>query len=201
MDFKLQKHQLLLGLLLVIGVGWSVRDYKLWRNAELDKYGHGYGEEIPPLILGNLYENQFWGVRIRYPGGWIVDEADEFVDLPPKKRQADLLAIGQRKPVVWLGKNVKLSVERVKISLVDLANREEGVIKNKQPEMVKEREYINTEEVNVIYFTWKEGGIMHQRAMTSEGDKMIVVDSDTIESEWKSLEPTFREMYKSLVMF
>lgn len=190
----------LIGLILAGGV-WSYKDYQEWKHLEMDKYGHGYGEAVPAMALANLYENQILGVRIRYPDTWKVDEAKEFINLSPKITRNTLLRSGKRQTFVWLGTRVKISVQKVNQSLVDLVNMEETNIKNKNWEMLRERENVNTDEANIVILTWKQGGIIHQRAMAMDDNRLVVIDSNAVESEWKVVEATVLEMYKSLVIF
>ena len=59
------------GLLLVIGVGITVWDYRQWRSAETAKYGQGWGDiDKPALALTSMYQDEGGGLRMRLPAGW-----------------------------------------------------------------------------------------------------------------------------------
>lgn len=66
----------ILALLLAVGIAFSVWDYKSWRNEETKNFGQGPGGVS--VTLTQIYQNDEWGVRMKYPEGWRIEEAVKF---------------------------------------------------------------------------------------------------------------------------
>jgi hypothetical protein len=188
-------------VLLAVGVGITIKDYVSWRHAEMDNYGHGYGQPEVAMNLVNLFENQYLGIRIRYPQEWVKTEKTDFLNTDKFPRRDLMLALGKRYEVVRFGDVLTMSVEKVNKGLTDTVNAEVKNLEDQKISLIREREYVSTDEINLIYVTWRVGGSIHQRAMAVEGNRMVVIDGETTENEWKNIEPTVVAMYKSLIIF
>lgn len=71
----------ILALLIGVGVVFSVWDYKKWRNEETRNFGQGSGTSRitnNELRITQVYQNDEWGVRIKYPEGWNVEQTVKF---------------------------------------------------------------------------------------------------------------------------
>lgn len=69
----IMRSRIIVALLLATGVVFSIRDYKSWRKEETRNFGQGPG--AASVALTEIYQNDEWGVRLKYPGGWSVEEA------------------------------------------------------------------------------------------------------------------------------
>lgn len=64
---------ILLGLLVSMGMMFTVWDWRQWRIAETNNYGHGWEENrevAPAKKLGRVYTDKLLKFRIRYPQDW-----------------------------------------------------------------------------------------------------------------------------------
>lgn len=62
----------ILALLLAVGIVVSVWDYKSWRREETRNFGQGPGSAS--IALTEIYQNDEWGIRLKYPEEWNVEE-------------------------------------------------------------------------------------------------------------------------------
>jgi len=85
MGNMVNKKWIIIGTVLLVGVGYTVKDYIAWRKEEIGKFGQGYSQmaaAAKPLV--NIYENLKLGFRIRYPEAWAVTEIKDGVLLGDK---------------------------------------------------------------------------------------------------------------------
>lgn len=176
-----------IALLLLVGIGYSIWDYKKWRWEETRAFGQGPEESAKSEVLSAkliIYQNGVVGVRIKYPEGLQINEGSRFkVQDSIKMGFENLVRMGERVEVVNFGDKVRVSVERTELGLSDASDREAGRI-----ELTREWDYINTEKLSITILTWAEG----QRALAKIGEKLIVIDSQIDQK-------VFFEMLKSLV--
>lgn len=184
-----------LGVLIFVGTGVSVWDYKNWRYEETKNYGHG-PEFVKPLELTKQYQNKIAGLRMRYPAGWEVYVDAKFKMQDARFNLTDLVKIGERVEVAMIGE-VTIGVERINKNFPDVVNAEVAELPVK---LARERDYIVVSTADMVVLTWEEGEVVYQRALASGRGKIVVTDVSKSKSEWKNLEKTFWEMYKSLVL-
>lgn len=120
-----------LGVVLTIGVGYSVYDYKTWRYEELKNYGHGPGDTQPKIQLPELvqlYRNEVVRIRLRVPAGWVIQENPKFQVLNPKSPPvlANLLVPEKREEVAKFGDRMTVEILKTKINLPDFVRKEAG---------------------------------------------------------------------------
>jgi len=72
----IMRVRIIVALLLAVGLGFSVWDYKNWRKEETKNFGHGPGDAS--VTLTQIYQNDEWGVRLKYPEGWDMEQAVTF---------------------------------------------------------------------------------------------------------------------------
>lgn len=68
--------KIIIALLLVVGIGFSIWDYRSWRKEETRNFGQGPGSTS--VALTRIYQNDEWGVRLKYPEGWDIEKTVRF---------------------------------------------------------------------------------------------------------------------------
>ncbi len=66
----------IVSLLLAVGMALSIWDYKSWRSEETKNFGYGPGDVS--VALTQVYQNDEWGVRMKYPEGWDIEQTVRF---------------------------------------------------------------------------------------------------------------------------
>ena len=178
---------MIISLLLLMGIGYSVWDYKKWRWEETHAFGKGPEEDSRLKTQDSrliIYQNSVVGIRIKYPEGLQISEGSRFkVQGSIKMGFENLVKEGERVEVVSFEDKIKMSVERTDLGLSDASDREARMI-----ELTRELDYINTEKLSITILTWAGG----QRALVKMGEKLMVIDSQLDQK-------VFFEMLKSLV--
>ena len=63
---------------MIAGMAFSVWDYKQWRGEEMRNFGQGPSSnpksQIPNPKLAEVYQDDEWGIRFKYPVGWKIEE-------------------------------------------------------------------------------------------------------------------------------
>ncbi|MEK9201318.1 MAG: hypothetical protein AAB909_05100 [Patescibacteria group bacterium] len=180
-----------IGVLLIIGVVFSIRDYKIWRSEETRYYGQGVRANIGPkpetLKPEVIYQNNLVGLRIKHPTDWqIVVNPDVVPD--GKKNFETFFRIGERIEIVDLGGKIKISLERSEKNITDFSDWEAS-----KHAMSREKEYINTDHMSGIVLTWKLGGSERQTAIVhKKDDRMFILEQEQV-GGWE-------EILKSIVI-
>lgn len=204
---KVKWWQFAAGGLLILGMGFTVWDWRNWREEETGKFGHGYEEQLAPAAeLDKLYQNEIAGVRVKYPRDWTVSENSKFKILNTNQIQIleNMVNLGERAVVAeWPG-FMKLSVERVERGLPDLADAEVRKLARAGHGLSKEREYLGAQETGVTLLTWEtldenREVVVAQRAMAVEKGTLVVMDVEMLRTEWLNWARTFEAVWKSLV--
>jgi hypothetical protein len=195
-EYRILKKYWWLVVLILVGMGLSVMDYKKWKYEETKNYGHG-PDVVKPLELTKLFQNKVAGIRIRYPGEWKLEVNPKFDSLSnSKKTWEDVLIKNKREQVLEIG-SFKLSEEYVSKNFPDVVNDEVKMIGTP---LSRERQYIVTMAGDVVVLTWEKDGGVWQRAMVARGNRLVIMDVNNNNDEWKKWETTYWEMYKSLVL-
>jgi len=196
---------LVLAALLFVGVIKTVADWKQWRYEETAKFGQGWGDRrAESMALDGLYQNTLAGVRIKYPAVWTATNAPQFATHPEGVRLADKVAMGSREQVAEIKPYVTILVERGTLSLSDWADREVARIQKEGYSLRQERDYINTDKVNLVVLTWEEGeggqkGIRRRAAALKE-NVFVIIESDLPAADENKYSRTIEEMWRSLVL-
>jgi hypothetical protein len=188
----------LIVLTLLGGVIFSIRDYQNWRHSELDRYGQGGpGPQVPtPAPLGRLYSHPFGKIRFKIPVGWVVTENKAYL---PGRLPTPELEKGQRVLLAQLDdeqKTVHTDVFEESAEGVDLPL----FINNYAAGAEGEREFINTDNVNMTVLTWKMP-IAKQVAITSNNKRILIMVTTFSSSSWEKYAQTFSNVYRSVVWF
>ncbi|TSC87922.1 MAG: hypothetical protein G01um101416_237 [Microgenomates group bacterium Gr01-1014_16] len=74
----IMRLKIIVALLLVVGVGFSVWDYKSWRREEIREYGKGPKINVQSSMfnvqLTEIYQNDELGIRLKYPADWEIEK-------------------------------------------------------------------------------------------------------------------------------
>lgn len=164
------------GLLIAVGVIFTVWDYKNWRIEETKNYGHGWAENrevAPAQKLKEVYTNAPLKFRIKYPEGW---DAGEMTFRDPSGR-------------------VKMQVR------VEKDARDFSAIADEMAEGVtRDRSYINTETASLTVLTWEGARETKQVAMAKKNDRLYKITVTCESGVWKFWFATLEEIYRSLVL-
>ena len=68
--------RIIVALLVAVGIAFSIRDYKSWRSEETKNFGQGPGSAS--FKLNQVYQNDEWGIRMKYPEGWDIEQTVKF---------------------------------------------------------------------------------------------------------------------------
>ncbi len=175
---------LLICLFALIGVIGSIWEYRGWRKQEITNYGQGW-EQVKSLkeaeTLVGPYVNEKLRYRIRYPKNWQVTG-------DPKK------IIKFANPAI---REVAININMTEStqSLVDIAD---NLAKSG---LAREREYLNAGEQSFQILTFANSQQIVQKALTKKGQQIIIIQAQTPTKNWNEFELTFKEVYKSLVIF
>jgi hypothetical protein len=87
-------------------------------------------------------------------------------------------------------------------NLTDLVNEEVSRMRT-QGKITGEREYANTEKMDMTVISWTEElpggrGQMKQKVMGKEGERLVVLEVTVPEEKWGDYEKTFWEIYKNI---
>ncbi len=172
------KTTILIVVLLAVGIIGSVKEYKQWRVDETSNYGQGplgkTNTGDTKLSADKLYQNDVAGFRIKYPSSWEVVANPKFSD--GKYSLSQIARMDERAEVVLFGGRIRVSVVRNSLNFTDLVDQEA-----RKMEMVREREYLNTEKVSIVILTWKQNGRERQTAFAHKGgDKVFVLEQDGV---------------------
>lgn len=192
------------GAAILIGAAITIRDYRAWQHAEMDKYGQGYADSrADALPLPNLYENQWAGARIRYPEGWVATEErtqtsplDTFELAAPWEKQIEIAK--------W-GEMMTMSATKTKETLPDTVVAEISRIK-KTGKMLRDGEGLQldtAEEGRILTWEATSSGepLIYQEAVAKRGNKVYRVKCKTNKSDWGKWEKTWLAIFKSQVLF
>lgn len=172
----------IVGMMLVAGVGVTIGDYRSWQQAELARYGQGWKDlEKPAAKLTQMYQSKLPGIRLRLPEGWEV-----------KENAGGIEVIGM----------MTVKVTTSDKNLTDLVNEEVSRMRT-QGKITGEREYANTEKMDMTVISWTEElpggrGQMKQKVMGKEGERLVVLEVTVPEEKWGDYEKTFWEIYKNI---
>ena len=162
---------LLIGMIVVIGVIGSIREYQNWRREETANYGQGW-EQTKVLkeseTLVGPYINEKQGFRIRYPKNWSVRE--------------------DKTSTTFYLDNKSIQIKQISTNL-----NFPDYVDSLASGVIRDRDYI--ESWVILTF---EGS---QKALTQKGNKIYQVTAVTPTKNWNEYELTFKEVYKSLVIF
>ncbi len=176
-------------IVVTVGVAITIVDYVSWRQAEFGRLGQGanVAQPPPPLALTRVYQSDWAGVRWSTPGEWKVN----LIDVGQVGQRAEVAGIdgGPAQVTVW--------VEKYEGDLIGAAETETARL----PTLVRERQYLNTDQVHAVILTWVEGDRIYQRALFTGGQKLVVVEAAAATSAWSAFEPTFWQVYRSVVLF
>ena len=192
------------GVLMVAGMVFSVADYRKWRRAELENYGHGPGEIRPKLVLGELYQNDIAEVRMRYPSGWRTFTYENYrnpggkivkkITTPEVVRFFDPKRGGSTF-------NIEVAVRKGARSLMDEANLTVAGQKSKGWAVVGERKYWQAGEIPVTGLLMEKEDRMIWWGWAQKGDKLIWMNWEGDKTEVEENEGTFKGIWESTVWF
>lgn len=179
--------------LVLVGMVVSVRDYLGWRRGELAHFGQGPAEASPlptPQNLAGVWQSDWAGLRLTPIQNW---------DFQPVSHQPNY-SIDRREEVASLdGNDASLSiwVQNYTGNLINATETEEVGL----PKLVRERQYLNTDQVHAAILTWTDRELTLQRAVFVEKGKQVIIEAQAPTSVWNAYEPTFWALYESVRLF
>jgi len=192
---KLSRLDVLLLVVLVVGIVFTLVDYKKWRDIEFGRYGQGPTTNqpiAPALSLEGRYQNTLVRLRVAYPASWKVFENPATADAkhPPKiDKLVEVVRFDAGNEVL-----AYVTAEKISRNLVD-----EMDSVAKKFTLSREREYISTDKANFTILTWITGSTTHQAAYTTHNTIMFTIYSQSPTAVWTNYEKTFWAMYTSLI--
>lgn len=175
-------------LLVVVGVGFTVWDYSVWRRAEYGKFGQGPAQVAPAQKLASPVQSEWAGVRWSVPVGWNLSLAGA---AGGDRAEVAKMQDGQSKITIFM--------QNYTGNLIGAA--EEEVSRRARVALSREREYLNTEFTHAVVLTWEEKDDIIQAALLAEKGKLVIVEAVAPTSAWAALEPTFDAVYRSVILF
>lgn len=185
-----------IGLLVLTGIVLSVRDYKNWRQVELEKYGQGSESElglVPAMELSLPYVSSAGGFRIKYPLDWKVIENPVYIPknnksvVLPTEKLAELLRFEEPSGTT----KIIVSVQSVQSG--DLTTWAAKFASG----ITRDREYITVSDIPFTVLTWDGPTETTQRAISVINNKLIVIEATCATSAWKNWAKTFGIVYQS----
>lgn len=171
-------RNLLICILVIIGVIGSIGEYRAWKKEEMAKYGQGWENtkflKYSETLIGP-YVNEKLRFRIRYPKNWLIEEDKKLTTFVHPKNPS-----------------IIFNVQPISTSLnfpdyVDSLTKDE----------IRNREYINIGETNLVILTF----YAEQKVLVQKGQTLLMIVASTPHNRWNEYELTFKEVYKSLVIF
>lgn len=166
---------LLIGLLGLLGLFGSIREYINWRREETSKYGQGWEQtkvlKDPETLVGP-YINEKQKYRIRYPKNWQVKE----------DKTGTTFFLGEL--------SIQIKPVTTSLNFPDFVDSQASGV-------TRDREYLNITDLNLVILTFDFG----QKALAQKGSKIFAISATTPQKNWNEYELTFKEVYKSLVIF
>lgn len=189
---------------MVAGMVFSVADYKKWRRAETENYGHGPGEIRPKLVLGELYQNDVAGIRMRYPSGWRTFTYENYrnqggeivkkISTPEVVRFFDPKREGG-------SFNLEVAVRKGSRNLMDEVDLVIAGEKAKGWTVVGQRRYWQAGEIPVTGLLTEMAERMTWWGWAQKGDRLIQMNWEGDKTEVGENEGTFKGVWESTVWF
>ena len=164
--------KVILALLVVVGIGLSVKDYRAWKWEETRNYGHGPVEALgKPMELNGRYINPVVGIRVKYPEGWVSTGKVGLKTVGKNKAEVVRIDGGEIRIIV----KVALE-ERAEITVADEMIEE---LKNKGISLARERDYYGDENEDWTVLTWDEGEKTVRMGFAITNGKIVVVEAES----------------------
>lgn len=198
--------RVILIMTIVVGIVFSVLDYRDWKRAEMENFGKGSAETAAYKAAQTLvgpYTNDVAKIRLRYPDGWEVIEDPRFN--PPAGGQDSKkifnFSDGGRYEIVKLkdlfGRaTVTISVQADKRDLNTIIDLEAVGAS-------RDREFINTDATNITLLTWiptSDSQPVRQLALAKKNGKVYRMEVICEKTSWETLAKTFEEIYRSWIL-
>ncbi len=183
-------------VLLVAGVAFSLWDYVQWHRAEFGRLGQGpiAGPTPTPQALARPWQSDWVGIRLAPPQGWSVQPG------AGDSKAWSSLPLGQRVQVVQFSHppaQLSLGAEKYVSDLTAAVAAEVATL----PLLSGDRQYINTDQASLVVLTWQKETNTYQEAILVSKGKLVVMESQAATSVWPAYEPTFGQIYRSVVLF
>lgn len=172
-----------LGVLVLVGMGFTLRDYLQWRREETKNYGQKSLETAQFQPAGELvgpYENRIAKLRIKYPATWTVREnktGEEIVSFSDPDGRAKL----------------SVGTKQVTQNLSDLAKKE-------AVGSTKDWEYFNAGGESWVILTWEGERQIVQKVLSKKGNKLWVMEFTCERDVWPVYALTLGQVYRSVTL-
>lgn len=149
----------------------------------------------PALPLGLAYTSNYARFRLRPPSDWQIKENSDYAGisqfqkaLPTNRTElARFTDISQTATIA-------VYLERATGNLTELSDQEAGGI-------TRDRQYFSMDGTNLTVLTWDGADSFIQKAMSVNGDTLLVIESTTTQESWKKYIRTFEAVYQSLIWY
>lgn len=179
---------------MVVGIIFSLRDYRAWHYAETVNYGHGNPAETgftPAQSLGLPYAAFLGKFRLKPPADWTVTENLTLKNMRPSPilpTQTLVEIVRFKDPnssaqVVVYGRN----------TTTDLT----GLVNAQATGITRDRQYLTVGNTQVTILTWDKPDQVLQKAMLLSNNSFIVIEASSNANVWKTFAKTFLAVYQS----
>lgn len=185
---------LIIGLVGVVGVIFSWRDYRVWHAQEIGKFGQGSVAEeglAAPKTLALPYSAFIGGFRLKPPVDWTITENLTLKNMHP----SPVL------PTRSLAEIVRFkdpsSTAQVVVYVQHTAADLTGLVNAHAMGTTQDRSYISVGTTPMTILTWTTPDAVTQKAMLSANDNFIIIEASVNASAWKTWAKTFDAIYQS----
>lgn len=181
--------------LVIIGLIFTVRDWHIWRAAELARLGQGTGEvKAPAMPLAKPFQSPEFGFRVSPPVDWEVIPKvfpENFWARLPQDEKVTVVSFtnGTATQTVW--------TKKFDGDLPHEVDAQEGEL----PPPTQAREFLSSEQQNFTVLTWGVGGEIHQLALAAKGKQLVGIESVVPNASWLTYALTFLQVDQSLIFF
>lgn len=184
----------------VLGILFSIGDYRAWKKAETEKYGQGWSGqgrvvEIAPLI--GPYVNKIWEVRIKYPKDWTFKENKDYSETNIYKKP---LPIPNRRVSIieFFNSTKSMSINVLgevvpKMDLVDIVTKEAVGISG-------DREYKNTDRAKFTVIRWESPSEIKYKAYAKKFKVVYIIEAKGSPMEASLLQKTLMSILEAFVI-
>ena len=187
------------GILVFVGVLFSVKDYKTWKRAETEKYGQGWaGQEkiVETAPLTGPYVNKIWRFRIKYPKDWTIKENVDYSESNPYRKA--LPSAGRKFQVIEFSnpnQSMTIAVWGETVVNRDLVD----IVTERAIGIAGDREYRNNEKAKFTVIHWESSVEVKYQAFLKNADVVLTIEGKGALAESSLMSKTLMIMLEAFV--
>lgn len=124
--------RLIIGMLLVVGIGYSIYDFKQWRYEETHAFGQGPSDNLKFEILNfkwMMYQDNLLGIRFKYPENVKIGEQIKFKVENTNENLIDIVD-REAKKIAEMAERKYVNTERASITVLTWSGGQRAMIRN-----------------------------------------------------------------------